>query len=90
MKPTKATAQTLHSIRRGKERYISDFSLVDLISIKDMIGGVNGFNAKTTIFVEKQSNRLKKWKIFYDGFWYCVVYDSKRGTIATLLPEGTF
>lgn len=55
-----------------------------------MIGGVNGFNAKTTIFVEKQSNRLKKWKIFYDGFWYCVVYDSKRGTIATLLPEGTF
>ncbi len=85
---TKATGQTLHAIRRARERYSWALGLIDIVSIKDMICGTEGFDRKHTILVKRQSNRVSVWKVFYKNEWYGVVFDSKRQTLVTVLPKG--
>lgn len=89
MKFTKATAQTLHAIRRARERYSGTLGLVDIIAIKDLITGVDGgFDATKVIFVARQSSRVSVWKVLYKTQWFGVIYDVKRDTIVKVLPQG--
>jgi hypothetical protein len=37
-------------------------------------------------FVEKQTNRVTKWKIIYKDLLWSLVYDKERHTIITCLP----
>lgn len=40
-------------------------------------------------FVDRQSNRVTRWVVEDEGREFPVVYDSRRKTIVTVLPEGS-
>lgn len=76
----KSACQLQHAFRRGAQRYgvfLSEESFAELV---DQIQTGRGE------FVERQSKRVSKWQVQYDGTPMTVIYDKKRKTIVTVLP----
>lgn len=65
---------------RASERYGIFCSLADLVEISSII------RDQKAKFVERQSNRLTVWDLFYQGKEVRVIYDSHRKSIVTFLP----
>lgn len=88
-KRNKAKAQRAHAARRVLERYgirMSQAALEDMT--KSIRNQHKPGQSRNAVFVNRESLRVTRWHVFYSGKWYPVVYDSHRGTIATVLPEG--
>lgn len=76
---TKKTSQSMHARKRAIERFGLKYNRFVRKELVKMIQ-----NGKAE-FIEKQSNRVSKWRILYDGRWIDVIYDGRRKTIVTFL-----
>ena len=78
----KSVSQRLHAQRRFKERYNEELSTKDYNVMCSMIR-----NSKAT-FLEKQTNRISKFKIVFKNRDVYLCYDKQRHTVVTFLkPE---
>ena len=86
---SKAESQRVHTKTRMLQRYGIELNRRSYQEIANPIRdrGVNG--PKNSRFVDRQSNRITRWFVRYKGRWFPVVYDSKRKTVVTILPEGS-
>jgi hypothetical protein len=78
---TKAKNQKRHAKRRAFERYALDLHQDAQASI---VRAIQGGEAR---FLRRQSWRVTLWEVEHDGQRLPVVYDRKRKTIVTVLPE---
>ena len=78
---TKKAAQRVHATRRAYERYGLDLHRRDIDALVRMIQRGNG------VCIGKSSNRVTLWELEYAGNRLPVVYDRKRKTIVTVLPD---
>jgi len=77
----KRKQQISHCIRRFKQRFGLYVTVHDLNWIKHSIQN------NQAEFIEKQSNRISKFKIIFRGKTVYVIYDRFRKTIVTVLTE---
>ncbi len=84
---SKAHAQRRHATHRMEERY--DVTILRA-GLKQMVSAIqkDARPRGRARFYDRQSNRITRWHVEYEGTWYPVVYDSKRQTIVTVLPLG--
>jgi len=78
---TKAVSQTRHAQRRFLERTGLEVSKRELRGLSQAIRTERGR------FVERQSLRVTVWDVPFEGRTFRVVYDKKRKTIVTVLPD---
>ena len=79
-------AQVQHARTRGLERYGAELSAADLVRMVGIIQDPAALPEHRR-FVCRKSNRITVFQVRLDGDWYNVCYDSRRKTIATLLPK---
>jgi len=79
--PSKSTNQKRHARRRAAERYELDLHQDAQAAI---VRAIQGGEAR---FIRKQSQRVSVWEVEHGGRRLPVVYDKKRKTIVTVLPE---
>lgn len=78
----KKKCQEIHAKKRFLERY-NGFDFTEKIS-KEFIRMIqNGL----ALCIEKQSNRVSIFKVFYDNKDFNVVYDKKSKVVVTVLPK---
>lgn len=77
----KRIAQRAHTRRRAQERYGVKLNKAAMAAL---IARIQSNRAK---FVERQSNRITVWEVEHQSKRMRVVYDTKRGTIVTCLPN---
>ena len=77
----KKLAQNRHAKRRALERYGLKLTTP---ALKKIVAQIRNGQAA---FVESQSNRVKKFLVIVEGKEILVVYDNKRHTVVTFLPE---
>jgi hypothetical protein len=78
----KSISQRIHAQRRFKERYSEELTTKDYDAMCRLVR-----NSKAT-FIEKQTNRVSRFKLSYKDkdIYFC--YDKQRHTIVTFLkPE---
>ena len=80
-KKSKSKSQKDHAIRRARERYGLYVTSNDYI---EACRRIRGGKAK---FVDRESNRVSRFRVELAGMEVPVIYDSLRGTIVTVLPE---
>jgi hypothetical protein len=78
---SKAKAQRRHARRRAYERFLVEWSERDLDAIVRII------QRGDSELIERQSLRVSKRRVTYDGLTVVVVYDRLRKTIVTVLYE---
>ncbi len=74
-----------HANRRCKERFGVSLKKAEQRELVKLI------QQHEAVFVERQSNRITVWDVFYKGRDMRVVYDKSRKAIVTVLvpePEG--
>lgn len=76
----KASDQRLHANLRCKERFGFTLGRKGMRAIVEMIA-----QGKAE-FVDRQSNRVTRWKVRFGGVEMIAVYDKKRKQLATVLP----
>lgn len=77
---SKAEQQRKHAKRRIRERYGISVNRHQLRDIAEQI------RQGRALFVERQSNRVTRWVVEYQGKKILVIYDSLRGNVVTALP----
>lgn len=77
----KRNAEILHAIRRARERYSLDLSVADIEQISKMI------RTQATERVKSLSNTRVMHRLNYKQKTILVVYDKKRHTLITFLPN---
>lgn len=80
-KKNKAKSQKKHAKRRFYERFGLLIEENDLNHIRNKIQEGDGE------LVEKQSNRVSKWRVPFKDSIFTVIYDKMRKTIVTVLPN---
>ena len=78
---TKAKSQVVHAQRRALERYGLN------VNEKTNRQFVNMIQAGKATLLQKQSLRVAKYRIEFEEKTYIVIYDRKRKTIVTFLPD---
>jgi hypothetical protein len=78
---SKAEKQRRHARRRAFERYALDLHQDAQASI---VRAIEGGEAR---FISRQSQRVSVWEVKHEGRRLPVVYDRKRKTIVTVLPQ---
>lgn len=78
---SKRQNQRKRAISRAEELYGLELSYEDYENLCRQIFYGTG------IFIERQSLRVSKWMVSLGNEWYPVVYDKKRKSIATFLPN---
>ncbi len=86
---SKAKCQRMHTKTRMLQRYGIELNRRSYQEIANPIRDRGPGKAKDSRFVDRQSNRITRWFVKYSGRWFPVVYDSKRKTLVTILPEGS-
>lgn len=83
-RPDKAICQRAHARKRALSRYGVDLTrnAQELI-----IYAIQSGNPKLALFLEKESTRLSRWMVCYEGRFMPVIYDNQRKTIVTVLPR---
>jgi len=81
-KLSKKFSQNIHARRRAIDRYNLKYNR---FMRKELVQKILDGRAK---FIEKQSNRVSKWRIIYQGQEFDVIYDNKRKSIVTFLYPG--
>lgn len=76
----KEEAQTRHALKRAKQRYGKNLSVIDLKQI------ANKIHAGNSVFVERTTRRITKHLVWYKGTRYLVVFDKTRSRICSFLP----
>lgn len=76
---TKREWETNHARKRFFERYGKNFNKAMRKTFISMIQ-----TGKASL-IEKQSNRVSKYSVFYENELYWVIYDSNRKNIVTAL-----
>lgn len=79
----KAKNQVAHATRRARQRYGISLKQHDYT---DLCRVLTKGNSQDCVFLQKQSNRVTFWAVFYEDKWLPVVYDKLRKRIATVLP----
>lgn len=79
----KEKSQLIHAQRRCRERYGLTLGTK---AYDDLCGKLQDGGADC-VFLEKQSNRISLFAVWYEDEWVPVVYDKIRHTIATFLPK---
>lgn len=77
---TRKQKQAAHAKRRAHERFGLELTKDKRKAIIRMI------QENKAQFVRKQSLRVSHWVVEFEGVKMPVVYDSKRHTLATVLP----
>jgi len=78
---TKLEAERLHAKQRFLERYGINFNRHMRRDFEILI------KTKQTHLIKKQSNRTSIHDVIYGGEVYRVVWDKKRQTVITVLPD---
>ena len=84
---SKTVAQRIHAKRRGFERYGIVLNQQSYWTLALTIRNSSNGKTNNARFVDRQSNRVTRWFVKHQSRWFPVVYDSKRKTIVTVLPE---
>lgn len=80
----KKNTQMRHARQRAIQRYDIEF---DQKTHTTFLQAIQSGNAKKAVKLWKQSNRVSIFKVWFDGRWIPVVYDSQRKQIVTFLPK---
>lgn len=80
----KKIAQRIHAKRRAEQRFGLTLNRRDM---RQIVLNIQSRNPELAQFVSRTSNRVTLWRIYWDGGWYKVVYDTNRGTLVSFLPE---
>lgn len=75
-----------HASRRAFERY---GIMLTPEQCNQMSNFIKRENKERAIYVDTRTNRITRWKIWYQDKWIPVAYDKTRGTIVSILPEGS-
>ena len=86
--PNKTVAQRIHAKGMMLERYGITLNQRSYWALALTIRNFSRGETKNVKFVDRQSNRVTRWFVKHQGHWFPVVYDSKRKTVVTVLPEG--
>jgi hypothetical protein len=78
---SKAKKQSRHARRRARERYALD---LHQDAQQQIIRMIQDGEAR---FIRRQSQRVSLWEVEHDGLRLPIVYDRKRKTIVTVLPQ---
>jgi hypothetical protein len=71
--------------RHAKQRALQRFNIIlNDDDIRDICFLIQKGKAE---FIDRQSNRVTRWKVFVKSVYMIVVYDNNRGTIITFLTE---
>ncbi len=79
--PSKSTSQQRHAKRRAAERYDLDLHQDAQTSI------IRAIQRREAKFIRRQSWRVSIFEVEHEGRILSVVYDTKRKTIVTVLPQ---
>lgn len=75
-----------HAARRAMERHGIVLTFEQCNQISNFIKNKDRSRA---LYIDKRSNRITRWKVFYNNKWIPVAYDKIRGTVVSILPEGS-
>ena len=81
-RPSKKQLQSYHAMKRAMQRFGKRYNRFIRREMVDMI-----HRGEATL-IKKQSNRVSKWRLTYDGQVVDVIYDRNRQNIVTfLIPD---
>ena len=77
----KIESQNIHAIKRAKQRYGVDITVLDLKKI------ANKIRKGKSIFVERSTLRIVKHLVNHKGIDMLVAYDKNRNSVCSFLPK---